>query len=75
MVGPKRDWLSEKVRLQCVATSEMLERSWVAKMLWKDNGLGKSVCGQRKTATSAGCSLIHEVWVLTAAHCFRRSVR
>jgi hypothetical protein len=45
MVGPKRDWLSEKVPLQYVATPEMLERSWVVKMLWKDNGLGKSACG------------------------------
>lgn len=54
MVGPKRDWLSEKVPLQWVATHKMLERSWVAKMLWKENGLGKSACGQLKMATYAG---------------------
>lgn len=45
MVGPRWDWLSEKVLLQCVAIPEMLGRSWVAKMLRKDSGLGRSACG------------------------------
>lgn len=54
MVGRKRDWLPENVPLQCVATPEILGKSWVAKTLWKDSGLGKSVCGQPKTAMSSG---------------------
>lgn len=44
-VSPRRDWFSEKILLQCVAIPEMLGRSWVAKMLKKGSGLGRSACG------------------------------